>query len=90
MNKTTTVTDLWQEIESHLQKKRREINEEIQNYPPPIPACDVQFNHLLDERTRIAAELNRLRHICGEDGSLEAAYAFMDACPYIDESFRVR
>lgn len=34
---------------------------EIKNYPTPIAGCDVQFNHLIEERTRIAAALGALK-----------------------------
>lgn len=36
------------------------LQAEIRNYLPPIPACDAYFNHLLEERGRIADELARL------------------------------
>lgn len=51
---------VWKRIKDHLQNERRRIYEEIKNYPPPIPACDAQFNYLLEERARIAQELDRL------------------------------
>ena len=41
----------------YLFAKRDKVNEQIGSYPPPIPACDAQFNYLLDERTRISNEL---------------------------------
>ena len=43
-----------------LEQERARINREIRDYPAPIPACDEQFNHLLEERTRVAVELGRL------------------------------
>ena len=33
---------------------------EIKNYPTPIAGCDVQFNHLLEEKARVNAALNAL------------------------------
>lgn len=45
---------------THFEKQRIRLNEEIGNYPAPIPACDAQFNYLLDERSRISAELRRI------------------------------
>lgn len=51
---------LWKTIREHLKKERQRVNEEIKNYPTPIPACDAQFNYLLEERTRVAEELDRL------------------------------
>ncbi len=38
----------------HLLAERDRVNEQIGAYPQPIPACDAQFNYLLDERTRIS------------------------------------
>ncbi len=34
--------------------------EEIRRYPPPIPACDAQFNRLLELRRSLPRELARL------------------------------
>ena len=42
-----------------LERRREAIRAEIAAYPMPIPACDAQFNHLLDERRRIARRLAR-------------------------------
>ena len=53
----------WTELEDHLQNARRSILAEIRNYPPPIAACDQQFNYLLEQRDRIAGELSRLASI---------------------------
>ncbi len=47
-------------IRDLLEDEKTRILEEIRNYPPPIPACDLQFNHLLEQRARIAQELSRL------------------------------
>jgi hypothetical protein len=41
----------------YLLAEKDRVNEQIGSYPPPIPACDAQFNYLLDERTRISNEL---------------------------------
>ena len=51
---------LWESIREHLKNERHRVNEEIKNYPTPIPACDAQFNYLLEERASIAEELDRL------------------------------
>lgn len=48
------------QMRAQLEQEKRRINEEINNYPPPIPACDAQFNYLLEERARILQELSRL------------------------------
>jgi hypothetical protein len=46
---------------SALEARRHALDEEIRSYPTPIPRCDAQFNHLFEERARIAKELDELR-----------------------------
>ena len=79
----------WQRMREHLESLRSRINDQIAAYPAPIPACDAQFNHLLEERGRIAEELGRLEACLKEapagQGGHEAAAAFMRSCAYIDE-----
>ena len=43
-----------------LEALRKSLLEQIQNYPPPITACDQQFNHLLEQRDRIGSLLRKL------------------------------
>jgi hypothetical protein len=38
------------------------LNAEVAAYPTPISGCDVQFNRLLSDRTRIANALQALRN----------------------------
>ena len=58
-------------IEAHLRSARERLNEEIRNYPTPIPRCDAQFNHLYERRSRISADLDRIAALCGGDASRE-------------------
>jgi len=51
---------VWDEIRTRLERRRDEILERIGSYPTPIPACDVDFNRLLEERARVFEELDRL------------------------------
>jgi len=48
------------ETKADLESERHRINDEIKNYPTPNPACDAQFNFLLEERARIAREIQEL------------------------------
>jgi hypothetical protein len=57
---------VWKIIRDHLENERQRIYEEIKNYPTPIPACDAQFNYLLEERQRIPQELDRLKVLSEE------------------------
>ena len=36
-----------------LRETLARLDAEIRSYPTPIPRCDAQFNHLLEERDRI-------------------------------------
>jgi hypothetical protein len=80
---------VWAKIKQQLMHQREQINEEIRNYPPPIPACDQQYNHLLEQRTGINRELTRL------DEAVDASRAdkdpagrierFIQASSYVDD-----
>ncbi len=78
---TTTAETLWLEIKTSLEEKRNLINEEIRNYPPPIPACDAQFNYLLEERARLTMELNRLQEITRQNTDDTSARIIPHASP---------
>ena len=54
---------IYQDLVSLLEAKKSQIVEEIHNYPPPIPACDAQFNYLLEQRDWLRVELNRLNQL---------------------------
>ena len=73
----------WTELEGHLENARRSILAEIRNYPPPIAACDQQFNYLLEQRDRIAGELSRLASLRRNDSTsqtdLKALVDFVNA-----------
>ena len=51
---------VWSALRQHLEAKRRPIQDAIRRYPPPIPACDAHFNHLLEQRSALSRELVRL------------------------------
>ena len=44
-----------------LREQKAKIEAEIAAYPRPIAGCDAQFNALLEERARLASELERLQ-----------------------------
>ena len=43
-----------------LKQAQSTLISEIKNYPTPIAGCDVQFNHLLEEKARVNAALDAL------------------------------
>lgn len=56
-------SQLKQEMITHLEAEKAHIISEIRHYPPPIPACDAQFNYLLEKRDRISVEIRRLQQV---------------------------
>ena len=68
----------------HLESRRRPIQDAIRRYPPPIPACDAHFNHLLEQRSLLSRELLRLEEAQRRGCSGQAAEAFVRSCPCVD------
>jgi hypothetical protein len=50
----------WDALRRSLQALTHSVAQEISAYPRPITACDAQFNHLLELRRALPAELARL------------------------------
>lgn len=50
-------------LSEELQRERERIYGEIHNYPPPIPACDAQFNHLIQQRSAVTQELRSVQNL---------------------------
>ena len=38
---------------THLEAARATLIAEIKHYPTPVAGCDVQYNHLLEEKSRV-------------------------------------
>ena len=68
----------WRELRAALEDEWDRISEEIRSYPPPIPACDAQFNYLLERRDRVSRELGRLNRAAREPSSLATCRRFVD------------
>ena len=73
------VNSAWAMIHQHLQEEIRRVHDEIRNYPAPIPACDAQFNYLLEQREALSAELARVREFMDKDTDSEDARSSIDA-----------
>ena len=65
-------------VRAELESKREAISRELCSIPPPVPACDVNFNRLLEERASIVDELQRLRRAAAAEGS--SARSLRDFC----------
>ena len=73
------IVSAWTMIHQHLHKEIQRVHDEIRNYPAPIPACDAQFNFLLEERESLSSELARVRKFMGQDTDPEIARSSIDA-----------
>ena len=93
-NSSALLESVWTKISSHLENERERIYEEIKNYPRPIPACDAQFNYLLEERTRIADELNRMYEASEQSlnarDSIKVVEEFLTSSPYLNTEAKQR
>ena len=64
------------------------VADEIRTYPTPIPRCDAQFNHLVEQRGSISRLLSELDAALagGHDARLRALVGEFDALPAFGES----
>ena len=83
---------VWMRIEQHLENEMHRVRDEIRNYPAPIPACDAQYNYLLEEREGLSLELARVRTFMHEDSDSENARgsvdAFLSVSSYLGDSVK--
>ena len=63
-------------VQAELESRRIAISRELATIPPPVPACDVDFNRLLEDRGRIADELQQLSRLLNGDGGVETIREF--------------
>jgi hypothetical protein len=54
-------------LRDFLVRAKHAVDAEIGTYPTPIPRCDAQFNHVYEQRSRIARTLYRV------NGALDGA-----------------
>jgi hypothetical protein len=81
----------WTDLADGLVEARKSILAEIRSYPPPIPACDQQFNYLLEQRDRITAELDRLASLQRQKpAEVAALLALIDTSDCIPRELRAR
>ncbi len=74
----------WENLKSILEKKKQEVQDEILHYPPPIPACDQQFNYLLEQRALLAQAVRQVNEIALV--SNEELQQFAEELGCLDES----
>lgn len=74
---------LRQEAFRLLRQHRHQVVDQIGDYPAPIPACDAQFNHLLEQRRLIGREIRLLNDLA--EAALADQLAFIEASACLSE-----
>ena len=82
----TTDAD-WDALRARLERMRATVAAEIRTYPPPIPACDAHFNHLLERRAALSEAVAAL-DAARKDGS-RPLESFVAGLPDLDEGGRL-
>jgi hypothetical protein len=72
-----------QAVQDQLTAHRASLNEEIAAYPGPITGCDAQFNHLLERRAGLNAQLVLLTGM-SEAVDAKTLEQFVEACPFLE------
>lgn len=78
-----TMAANWEDVRAQLEVRLKALNSEIGAYPGPITGCDAQFNHMLEERTRLNAELTRLDTAAAKGADADALREFTESCPFL-------
>jgi hypothetical protein len=71
-------------MHAELNASREAISRELCTIPPPVPACDVHFNRLLEDRARVVDELQTLVRLRASGAGRDALLAFCRASGTLD------
>ena len=82
INQMDVIQSAWNQIRTQLENEKDRIYQALANYPPPIAACDQQFNYLLEEQVQISRELVRLNE------TMDASLLVEDPIRLMDEFLR--
>ncbi len=78
-----TVDSDWDALQTRLVQLQEAVAAEILAYPAPIPACDAQYNHLLERRAALVETRTRLE-AAREDGAATVE-GFLASTPILAE-----
>ena len=80
----------WERIHGHLESEMRSVRNEIRRYPAPIPACDAQFNYLVEKREALVSEISRVRELMSNhavsDPSKDSLESYLNASTCLTEA----
>ncbi len=78
----TTDAD-WDGLRARLVQLQEAVAAEVRAYPVPIPACDAQYNHLLERRAALAEARARLD--AAREAGTGTAEDFLASTPLLAE-----
>ncbi len=86
--------DALMQLKTHLEGQSDRIYQQIRAYPAPIAACDLQFNHLLEQRSDVTRELLLLEKLMEQCHSgvtdRRAAEEFLASCRHMNDDLASR
>jgi hypothetical protein len=86
----TAVCDAITLMRADLDGQRLAISRELCSIPPPVPACDVDFNRLLEQRAGIIDEMQQLKRMLASEADEGRLLDFCRASLALSPNARVR
>lgn len=80
----------YQDLMTLLESQYKQILDEIRSYPPPIPACDAQFNYLLEKRDRLSIDLHNLQKLSQDQEGYDGIIKFVSQFTVIHDDIKRR
>ena len=77
-------------IQRRLEAVRESISRELCAIPAPVPGCDVNFNRLLEDRSKVVDELQRFTRLARQAPSAATLVEFAHASVWVDQVTRER
>jgi len=77
-------------LQSELEAKREALSRELSTIPPPVPACDVNFNRLLEDRAGVIDELQRLRRLLATGVDADRVRDFCQGSVWLSEATKAQ
>jgi hypothetical protein len=66
-----SIPGLWAELQRHLERRVAQLNAEISHYPTPIARCDQHLAALLEQRSALYAQVQRMDELAAAIRSVE-------------------
>ena len=81
---STGLDDTLTALHAFLDRRVREVSDEVSHYPTPIARCDDQLPGLIEQRGRLMSRFRALRAIVGNRSSRDEAAATQALAELLD------